>query len=481
MLGWQDNKRLVEILEAFAYGGFAYYLHKSSLSKCVSLKCRIRCWFYGCFCPPEEKSLPFYFRKVIECLGPTFIKLGQILSLRPDFIPVEYCDELRKLQDKVPPFSFEDVKQIVEEDLGQPWSKLFSRFDEQPIASASIAQVHKAKLKDGTLVAVKVQRPQLVERIEQDLRVISWVVDFMERKWEKCRPYRPIKLAEEFSDWTRREIDFRNEAKYMSEVRENFKGNRVAVIPRVFWDLTTRRVLVMQFIEGCNMYDEHCLAKSKINRKKLATTGARLMFEQAIVHGIFHGDPHPGNLVAMRQNKLGFLDFGIIGRLPKDLRKRLLLILSHLVRKEFDEAIKHTLEIAETSTESNIQGYKSKLYSIFSSWYGSTVLEATMTKAFFNAIAEGVHHKVYFPPDLVLFSKMLVTTESVGALLNPDFDISVHARPFIEETMRAEMSPIKFIKGFIKNALEYGEFIEELPMYIIKLIKKIEEHERKDN
>ncbi len=478
-MDWNDKKRLVEILEAFAYGGFAYYLHKSSLSKCVSLKCRIRCWFYGCFCPPEEKSLPFYFRKVVESLGPAFIKLGQILSLRPDFIPTEYCDELRKLQDKVPPFSFEDVKKIVEEDLGQPVSKVFSRFDEEPIASASIAQVHRAKLRNGALVAVKVQRPQLIERIEQDLRVVAWVADFMEQKWDKCRPYRPKKLAEEFSDWTRKEIDFRNEAKYMSEIKENFKGNRTAIIPKVYWDYTTKRVLTMQLIEGCNMYDESCLKKSGINRKKLAAAGARLMFEQAIVHGVFHGDPHPGNLVAMRQNKLGFLDFGIIGRLPKDTRKKLLLILSHLVRKEFDESIKHTLEIAEISAESDLQGYKSKLYGIFTSWYGSQVKEGTLTRAFFNAIAEGVHHKVYFSPDLVLFSKMLVTTESVGALLNPDFDISIDARPFIEETMRAEMSPFKFIKGFIKNALEYGEFIEELPTHIIKLIKKIEEHEHK--
>ena len=478
-MNWSDKKRLVEILEAFAYSGFAYHLHKSSLSKCVSLKCRIHCWFYGCFCPPEEKSLPFYFRKVIEQLGPTFIKLGQILSLRPDFIPTEYCDELRKLQDKVPPFSFEEVKKIVEQELGQPISKVFSQFSEQPIASASIAQVHKAKLKNGKLVAVKVQRPNLKDRIEQDLRVVSWVADYMEQKWEKCRPYRPKKLAQEFSDWTRREIDFRNEAKYASEIRENFKGNRNAVIPEVYWDYTTKCVLTMQMLEGCNMYDDKCLKKNKINRAKLATTGAKLMFEQAIVHGTFHGDPHPGNLLAIKNNRLGFLDFGIIGRLPKDTRKKLLLILSHLVRKEFDEAIKHTLETAETSAESDIQGYKSKLYGIFSSWYGSQVSEGTLTRAFFNAIAEGVHHEVYFSPDLVLFSKMLVTTESVGALLNPDFDISVDARPFIEETMRAETSPIKFIKGFIRNALEHGEFIEELPTHIINLIKKIEEHEHK--
>jgi len=178
-----------------------------------------------------------------------------------------------------------------------------------------------------------------------------------------------------------------------------------------------------------------------------------------------------------KNNKLGFLDFGIIGRLPKDTRKKLLLILSHLVRKEFDEAIKHTLEIAQICAESDIQGYESKLYGIFTSWYGSQLKEGTLTRAFFNAIAQGIHHKVYFASDLVLFSKMLVTTESVGALLNPDFDISVDARPFIEETMRAEMSPIKFIKGFIRNALEHGEFIEELPTHIIKLIKKIEEHE----
>ncbi|RJQ22254.1 AarF/ABC1/UbiB kinase family protein [Candidatus Woesearchaeota archaeon] len=477
-MNWSDKKRLVEILEAFAYGGFAYYINRSRLSKCVSLKCRIRCWFVGCFCTPEKKSLPFYFRKVIEGLGPTFIKLGQILSLRPDFIPADYCDELRKLQDHVPPFPFEEVKKIIEQELKQPLSSVFTTFEQNPIASASIAQVHKAKLKNGTVVAVKVQRPNLNERIEQDLRVIAWAAEYMEKKWENCRPYRPKKLAEEFSDWTRKELDFRNEATYADEVRKNFKGNRTAVIPRVYWDCTTKRVLTMQFIEGCNIYDERCLARNKINRKKLATAGARLMFEQAIVHGMFHGDPHPGNLLAIKHNRLGFLDFGIIGRLPKDTRKKLLLILSHLVRKEFDEATKHTLEIAEIAVDSDTQGYKNTLYLIFSSWYGSQLKEGTLTRAFFNAIAEGVHHKVYFPPDLVLFSKMLVTTESVGALLNPEFDISKDAKPFIEDLMSAEMSPIKFIKGFIKNALEYGELIEELPKHIVHIIKKLEESVR---
>ncbi len=203
------------------------------------------------------------------------------------------------------------------------------------------------------------------------------------------------------------------------------------------------------------------------------------MLAQTIIHGIFHGDPHPGNLIAVRGNKLAYLDFGITGRLSTNLRKKLLFILSHLVNKDFDTAINHVLEIAETTDKSDIQGYRRKIYEIFSSYYGSTLEQNKLTFALFKAIIEGVHHQIYFSTDLVLFSKTLVTTEGVGALLNPKFNLVMHAKPFIEQAMRTQLSPLATIKRFIKNVLEYREVLEEIPVHAAHYLRKLEGEEHK--
>lgn len=478
----KDTKRIKEVLESIASSGFAYYIYQSNLSGCLSLKCRIKCWYRGCFCPPEEKSLPVYFRKVLEKLGTTFIKLGQLLSVHPDFIPDEFCEELRKLQDNVPGFSsseFQKVEQIILAELGKPVSEIFSSFSESPIASASVAQVHEASLKNGKKVAVKVQRPDVKDQIQQDLRILHWLSHFMEKYWKACRPFRPKKLVDEFSEWTQRELDFRNEAKSMTFVKNNFKENQTIVIPKVFWELTTKRVLTMSFLEGSKLYDEAGLIKLAINKKELAINGARIMFEQTLIHGFFHADPHPGNILAMRNNRLGFMDFGIVGILSPNVRKKMLMVLNHLLNQDFYRTADHILELAVTSELSNVQEYREKLYVIFRSWYGSTLAQNSLSQIFFKGLTHGVHYNVFFPPDLVLFSKALVTTESVGTLLYPRFDMSEHLKPFIEEAAKSQLSPVTSIKKFVENSIEYGSIIENLPLYANIFLKKLVEPEQK--
>ena len=478
MMNVKDVKRLEEILKVFAQRGFSFYLKKSRLNRFLSITNKIRCRFSK-ECKCEEGSLPVKFRESLEELGPTFVKLGQLLSVRPDFIPYEYCNELRKLQDAVPQFPYSQVKSIIKEEFGRPINQIFSYFNENPIASASIAQVHEAKLKDGRKVAVKVQRPSVSKTIEEDIHLLRWAASFIEKHWEASRIFRPQKLVEEFADWTNRELDFRNEAKSMSEIRNDMKSNRSIVIPNVYWETTGKRVLTMDLIEGVKIYDENGLKKLGVSKKEIAIRGAEAMFQQSMVYGLFHADPHPGNLLALRGNKIAFLDFGIVGRLTPHARRKMLLVIKNMLDEDFEKAIDHMMDFGTVSEDSEVKEYRRQLYTIFSSWYGSTLSQNSLSQTIFKGINQSVHYKVYFPVDLVLYAKALVTIESVGMMLYPGFDISVHAKPFMQSIAKKQLSPVKSLRNFAKNSIEYSHLIENIPIYADRLIKKLEQPEHK--
>lgn len=472
-----DAKRLREIVQEFVQAGFSYYVYQAK--SCTSLACRIRCWYLGCFCEPEKKSLPVHFRKTLERLGPTFIKLGQLLSTRPDFIPLDYCEELRKLQDNVAHIPFSEVKDVIENEFGKKTSDIFASIDSTPLAAASIAQVHKARLKTGETVAVKIQRKNVKTQIEQDIRLLQFAAETMEKHWPASKPYRPRKLVDEFSRWTSRELDFRYEAKAMTEMRENLSNDQSVVIPRVFWKQTSTRVLTMQYIAGCSINDTTCLSQQKIDKKRIATIGARTMLEQALQNGYFHGDPHPGNIFALRGNKVCFLDFGILGKLPRATRRKLLLIFKNLVEKDFDRAIDHTLDLAELNDDADIPGFRTNLYQLFSDWHGTTLGHMSISHAFFKGIASGVHYSIYFPSNFVLFAKMLVTSESVGMSLNPDFDLSKTSRTFVERIAQKEFGVFPTLQQTFQNSLEYADILQQLPRHVGKILGRLESPEQK--
>lgn len=470
----EDIKRLSEIATAFFMGGFSYYVKKSGLKKCVSIRCRLRCLIKRkCNCPPEKHSLPLHFREVIESLGPTFIKFGQLLSLRPDVIPEEYCTELRKLQENVPSFSFNDVQKIIETEFGKPLLSLFSSFDKKPIAAASIAQVHIAHLKNGKKVAVKVLRPNVRKIIEQDIRLMEKTADILEQRAPETKPFRPKRFVQEFKDWTMKELDFRNEGRVMDEMRTVFENESILKIPQVYWELTSEKVVTMEFIDGVHVSNTKGLQKLHLNKKELAINGITIIVAQTLVHGIFHGDPHPGNILALKGNRFGFLDFGIVGRVTERQRRKLSLYLVHLLERDFERAMMHILDLAETTDESDIDGFKRTFRDILASCYGS-VGNSSLSEAFFRAVIAGVPYKIYFPSDLVLLSKAFVTTESVGRNLYPQFSILTDAREPVEKTLKQQLHPVKTVKNLLKNSLDYSEIVEDLPLHTARILKLIE-------
>ncbi len=447
------------------------------LKGCVSLRCKIVCVIKRhCDCPKDMHSLPVHFRKTIESLGPTFVKFGQLLSLRPDVIPQEYCDELRKLQDEVPGFGFTEVKQIIEEQTGVSLYKSYKSFDRSPIAAASIAQVHKAVLKNGKKVAVKVLRPGIANIIHQDIRILEMIAHVLEDRVPESRLFRPRKFIEEFKDWTLREIDFRNEARVMEEMRSSFAENPLIKIPQVYDTLSAERAFTMEFIDGVRVTDQAGIKNLHLDAKKLAVNAMQLIVEQTLVHGLFHGDPHPGNILALRGNRYGFLDFGIIGRLSERQRRKLSLYLLHLFQRDIERALGHILDLAELSDESDKEGFKRRAMDILNMCYGR-LGHNSLSEALFRCVIAGVPYKVYFPSDLVLLSKAFVTAESVGREVYPDFSLLVDAREPVERVLKQQLLPTRTISNLLKNSLDASEIIEDLPLHAQKVLNFLEKGE----
>ena len=470
-------KRLREIMRVLAEGGFAVFMQRGDLKKHLPLEHRALAFYEGYIekaKPGEKVPLPVSLRVTLEKLGPTFIKFGQVLSLRPDIVPSEYVKELRHLQDQVHPVPFAEVEKVIEGETGKKLGATFKSFDKTPIAAASVAQVHKAVLKTGETVAVKVLRPNVQSIVEQDISIMKQIAELLESHLPEAKAYRPVELVKEFEEWTNAEFDLRVEAKNMSLFRENFEGDETVVIPRVYWAHTSEKVLVMEFIDGVKLSDSSELKKRKFNRRMLALNGANAVFKQIFIDGVFHGDPHPGNLLALKGNRIAFLDFGIIGRLGMKTRKKLALYILALNENDSEKAVKHLMDIVEVGERGNLEGFKREVWKNINSWYGLPLKERGVAQTLYKTVSMAARHDVHFPTETVLLAKALLTVESVGVELYADFDFSRESKPFIHRLIREQLSPVKSVKKMFQNSLEYLEFFENLPEHVSNVVRKFE-------
>src|SRR3989344_383419 len=294
----RDIRRFSQILGVLAEEGFDYLVGKLGLGKYVPITKKLKSKLKG----RDDRKPEVMLRRTLEKLGPTFIKFGQLLSVRPDLIPKEYCKELERLQDNVPPFSYSEAKEIIKKELGKDIEHIFLNFEKNPIAAASISQVYKAALKDGTKVAVKVQRPDVRHIMETDIEIMEYIARLIENNVEGIRRYKPLKIIKEFREWTEKELDFRLEARNAKRFYDNFKGSKTVSIPKVYDDFTTGKVLVLEFVEGVELHNLKEIKKRKINFNEVIKNGFEAIMTQVFVHGIFHADPHPGNIIVKQNN-----------------------------------------------------------------------------------------------------------------------------------------------------------------------------------
>lgn len=414
-------------------------------------------------------------RMALADLGPTFIKLGQVLSTRPDLVPLVFVKELEKLQDDVPPFPSDDAKKIVSAELNKAIDDLFLSFSDVPIAAASIAQVHKAILKTGQPVAVKIQRPKISHMIETDISILYDLAGIAEKYFPESELYNPKAIVDEFAKTIRAEMDFVREGRNIDRFRNFLLNDNSIYLPQVFWECTTPNVLVMEYIEGEKISEIDFTQRTDLDRKIIARNGAMLTLKTIFELGLFHADPHPGNIFVMRNNILAPLDFGMVGRLDEQTKNYLRNLLIAIVERNIDKIIKIFIdaEIIDESRDTRL--LRIDLNDFIDRYYGIPLNQLEIGKLFGDLIEVLRRHRIALLTDVVLMAKALATIESIGSSLDPDFNLMTLAEPYAKKLMAQPILPKKQLKEIKQFAEDTEQLIKILPSelkYILRKIKK---------
>jgi len=415
----------------------------------------------------------------LQELGPTFIKFGQVLSSRPDLIPDDLYEELSILQDRVPAFSFVQVKDIIEKELGKPINELFSSFSETPSASASIAQVHKARLKSGEDVVVKVERPGIRESILADIAILQQLARLAERYIPEARTYNPTGLVNEFSYIIQQELDFTVEASHADRFRRNLEADPTVFIPKVFWDLTSTYVLTMEEVQGVKINDFEALDRAGFDRRKLAFDGVNLFFRQIFEHGFFHADPHPGNIFVMEDGRLAFVDFGIVGRISKTMLTSIARIFTAMVNRDTDGIVHGYLSLGVSGKDINISEFKREVEAILDR-YHNVPLRHIKAEEFLNEMTRvSQTHHLTLPQDFVLLGKTMFIIGGLGKELYPEFNILEVAEPFARRLILKRFEAKEIAASLYKTGEEALSLFSTLPGQWRQILAKLNRGEMK--
>ncbi|MBW2974975.1 AarF/ABC1/UbiB kinase family protein [Candidatus Woesearchaeota archaeon] len=463
----KDIKRFNQIILILTQQGFGYLLGKISLKKIFKKK-RLD--------SSTDSERALRLRKTLEKLGPTFIKLGQILSLRPDLLPKEYVKELGKLQDKVPPFSYEEVEETIRQELKKPVGNLFTDFSRKPIASASISQVHKARLRDGRAVAVKVQRPNVKKIMETDIEIMFYIAKLLEKHSKKIAPFRPVKIVDEFRSWTEKELDFRVEAKNAKRFYKNFKGSASVIIPKVFDKYSTQKVLTLEFIDGIELHNIiKVKGKKGYNIRQVMKNGFDSILTQVFIHGFFHADPHPSNILVLKGNKIALVDFGIVGYFDNYLKQKSISLLYGIVDEDLDAIVDTFLDMGLIDEgETDIESFKECIKAVIEPLQKSELRDIKVSYVLEEILDIALRHNVKMPLDFVLFGKAIVEIEGIALEYEPDFKLIENIKPFIEKLIKNEAKPVNMVRDFMKNIAGYGRLFREFPVKFSSALEKIQ-------
>jgi len=421
----------------------------------------------------ERLSQPERLRLAIEELGPTFIKFGQLLSTRPDLLPRDYIDEFSKLQDTIPPLPFEKIEAQIKTELGFPTEDLFAEIDPAPIAAASIAQVHRARMHSGEDVVVKVRRPGIQRIIETDLDILMALAILAEKHLPAMETYDPCGLVREFRRTIFRELDLNREGHTIDRFASNFEDDPDVCIPQVQWGCSGETVLTMEFVTGLKISDHEALIAKGHDLKKLASHGADFFLKQVLVFGFFHGDPHPGNFFVRDDEKICLLDFGMVGRIDEELKLQLVDLLVAVLDRDADSIISQLLYRGDLLDEVNHRMLKRDLSEFIDDYYDLPLQSINVGKMLMEFVDILSVYRIKFPPDLMLLAKALVTMEGIGRQLDPEFNMIGHLKPFLERIVRERMGPASFSKETIRIFQGYSALAKNLPRDIKEFINRV--------
>jgi ubiquinone biosynthesis protein len=423
----------------------------------------------------EKFSRAEKIRMALEELGPTYVKLGQLLSTRPDLIPIDFLDEFAKLQDQVPSFAFSEVAAIITREMARPMEELFDFFHETPIASASIGQVHKAALKNGDIVAIKVRRPDIRSTIEVDLEIMLHLATLAEKSIEEFAFYRPVKIVEEFAKSLEREIDYTIEAANLEKFAFNFLEDPTTYIPKVYRDFTTSRVLTMEFIDGIKVSHLALLDESGLDRKLITNRGADICLKQIFTDGFFHADPHPGNIFILPNNIICLLDFGMVGSVDRQTREDFAELVESVVQRNEARSTQVLLRLTAWEVEPDLRMLERDVADFLGRHLYKPLKDIKISKLLQHLLMLTARHQLRIAPDIFLMIKALSELEGVGLMLDPDFDILTRAEPFIRRVKADRFRPARLTGDMIAMASDLMALFKQLPgdiRDITRLIRK---------
>ena len=458
-----DLGRLHEIIRVFTIVGFEDLFKQMGLEDLAERTGRFMGWKDAGDIAHLDR--PQRVRWAFETLGPTFIKLGQILATRPDLFGPEWITEFEKLQAHAPPVDFKEIRQQVEHDLGAPLETLFDEVDPTPLAAASVAQVHRATLKDGTDVVLKIQRPGVRPRIDADMRLLAYLAALAEKHVPELAAYHPQKVVRQFAKSLGNELNFVTEGQNAEQVAANFEGNPQIVIPKIYWEWTRERINVQEFVDGIPGVNLDALDAAGMDRKRIAQRGASAVLKMIMVDGLFHADPHPGNFFILPGGRIAFVDFGMMGRVSELRRQQILKLLQSMFENDAEGLSEILLQWA--GREGDDPGELTAAVADFLGEYAGKSMGLTDLSAMVGALLSLVRdNNLSMPPDQAMLLKVFVSLEGAFKKLDPDFDIMVAIQPTLQEVITDQLSPRAVGKKALKIVTQYAELFADLPKEI---------------
>lgn len=474
----RDLGRLNEIASVLIRYGFGDMVRRMGMSNALERAGRVLQWKHA-----EELAHlepPARMRRALEELGPTFIKLGQVLATRVDLFDPDWIAEFGKLQDDAPPVPYAYIQQQLREDLGGPPEEIFAAFDPEPLAAASIAQVHRARLEDGSIVAVKIRRPGIRPVIEADLRWLVRLARLVESENPDWRYFHPQQFIRQFEQSLRRELDFASECRNAERIAKNFanytdqdtvagRSASLIIIPHVYWQWTGERVCVQEFIDGIPGRNLAAVDRAGLDRKLLARRGARAVLKMIVEDGYFHADPHQGNVFYLPGNRIAFIDFGMVGLLTEERRNQLIRLLLGLVQHEPARVADVILDWSgEVVDEDNLI---LEIQAFVDQYHGVPLKQLSIGSMLSELVTVLREHRATLPPDLALLIKAFISLEGMGSQLDPDFDMAGEAMPMLKKVLRALYSPSAIAKRGWRSASEMVALIADLPHDFSRLLR----------
>jgi len=415
------------------------------------------------------------FRETLAELGPTFIKLGQILSSRPDILPADFIAELSHLQDRAAPMPVQTVFELIEKGLGRSAPQLFASIDPEPMASASIAQVHRATLASGEDVVVKVQRPGIEEQIRSDTDLLFYLARFLEGVIEETGIYTPTGIVTEFRNAMLLELDFENEARNIEEFARNHADRPYVVIPNLYGDLSSRTVITLQELKGVKLKTVLESGQSAgIDRQQLARHVLEASFQQLFKDGLFHGDPHPGNIIVMEGNRIGLLDFGLVGRLTKQMQESMIVLVLAISLRDPDTVARLLYKVGVADQRINLHHFRQEIHDILERYLGRKLAEVDPGVLMSELVDLAMKYKIKIPKEYAVLSKASATTEGIVRQLDPELDVTQAALPYAKQLLYDRYSPASMSGGFLRVLLQLQGFLQDTPQQLAQILMDLE-------